>query len=133
MIRTKHILPALLALSLLACKKSSESQISLTPSATQVTTGQTVSVELSADANVSNWTVTPSSTATQAYGLTTSKINNFSFSEPGVYTVSVRTRKIAYDSTRQSLTNAWNSGGGSRGGCTPGVDTASVAITVTGK
>ena len=131
--RTKLLLPALLVLGFFACKKSSDSQISLIPSATQVATGETVSVALSADANVSNWTVTPSSTATKTYGLTTSKVNNFSFSQPGVYTVSVRARKIAYDSTRQSLSNAWNTGGGARGGCTPGVDTASVAITVTGK
>ncbi len=128
--KTRHFFPTLLLFCFFACKKSSDSQISLTPSATEVGIGQTVSVTLSANANASNWTATPSSTATQTFSLTTSKVNNFTFSSPGVYTVSVRARNIAYDSTTQSLTNAWNTGGGTRGGCTKGIDTASVAITV---
>lgn len=90
-----------------ACKKSNDaSQITLTPSATQVVTGQQMSVSITSDANVSNWTVTPSSTVAKTYVLTTSKVNYFTFSQPGVYTVSVATRKLAYDSTRQSLSAA---------------------------
>ncbi len=132
--KTIFTLSATVTMAFFACKKSNDaSQITLTPSATQVAVGQQMSVTLSANANASNWTVSPSSTATKRYDLTTSKVNYFTFSQPGVYTVSVRARKIAYDSTRQSLSTAWNQGGGSRGGCTPGVDTASVDVTVTGK
>lgn len=126
---------AMTMITFFACQKSNDaSSIVLTPSATQVATGQQMSVSLSASANASNWTVSPSSTATKMYGLTTSKVNYFTFSQPGVYTISVRARSIAYDSTlHQSLDSCWNRGGGSRGGCTKGVDTASIAITVTGK
>ena len=133
--RTKQVLAALLLTGLaVACNKSNEaSQISLTPSTTQASIGQSVSVTLSANANVSNWTVTPASSANKTYGLTTSKVNYFTFSQAGTYTVSVRARKIAYDSTSQSLNAAWNKGGGSAGGCTQGVDTASVSIAVSGK
>ena len=127
-------LSSLLALGFYACKKAaSDSQITLTPSATQVAVGQQLSVSLAANANASNWTVNPSSTATKTYGLTTSTVNYFTFSAPGTYTISVRAKKVDYDSTRQSLTAAWNTSGASKGSCTPGVDTASVAITVTGK
>ena len=120
-------LAALVTLGFFACTKSD------TASATEVVVGQQVSVSIASTANASNWTVTPAATATQAYALTTSKTNYFTFSAPGVYTVSVRARSVAFDSTRQSLTNAWNAGGGSQGSCTKGIDTASVAITVTGK
>ena len=132
--RMKQIAIALMLFGFAACKKSNDiSQISLTSSATQTTVGQAVSVTLSASANASNWTVTPSSTATKTYGLTTSKVNYFTFSQPGTYTVSVRARSIAYDSASQSLTNAWNTSGASKGSCTKGIDTASVSIVVTGK
>ena len=132
----KKAMPVFLAfasVTFFACQKSDNSQISLTPSASQVAVGQQVSVSLSANANVSNWTVSPAATATKTYGLTTSKINSFTFSAPGVYTISVRARNVAYDSTTQSLSAAWANGGGTKGGCTKGVDTASVAITVTSK
>ncbi|MDQ6609787.1 MAG: hypothetical protein M3Y85_08205 [Bacteroidota bacterium] len=132
--KTKWVLSALLAFALAACQKSNDaSQISLTPSATQVAVGQQVSVSLASTANVSNWTVSPSSSVTKTYGLTTSKVNYLTFSQAGVYTVSVRARSVAYDSTTQSLSSAWNAGGGSKGSCTKGIDTASVAITVTSK
>lgn len=133
--KTSFALPPLLSLALFACRKNNDTalQISLTPSATQVSVGQSVSVSLSTTANASNWTVSPSSTATKTYGLTTSKVNSFTFSQAGVYTVSVRAKSIAYDSASQSLSAAWNAAGASRGTCTKGVDTASVAITVTGK
>lgn len=125
---------ALLTLSFYACKKAAtDAQITLTPSATEVAVGQQVSVSLAGNVNASNWTVTPSSTATKTYGLTTSTVNYFTFSSPGTYTVSVRAKKVNYDSTSQSLTAVWNTSGASKGSCTPGVDTASVAITVTGK
>ena len=133
--RLSLCLTALSAIIFFACQKSNDSsQIALTPSASQVSVGEQLSVTLSAKANASNWTVTPSYSATKTYGLTTSKVNYFSFSQPGIYTISVRARSVAYDSTKnQSLDSCWNHGGGSRGGCTQGVDTASVAITVTGK
>jgi hypothetical protein len=133
--KTKLAVFALLLVVFSACKKSDQAlQITLTPSATSTIIGQAISVTLGGNANVSNWTVTPSSTATKTYGLTTSKINYFTFSQAGVYTVSVRARSIAYDSTaHQSLDSCWNHGGGTRGACKQGVDTASVAVTVTGK
>ena len=125
-------LSALLTLGFYACKKAaSDSQITLTPSSTQVAVGQQVSVALSAKANASSWAVSPSSTATKTYGITTSTVNYFTFSAPGTYTVSVRTKSVSYDSTSQSLATVWNAA--TRGNCTPGVNTASVAITVTGK
>lgn len=131
--RTSLAVTALLSVAFFACKKAADdSQISLTPSATKVAVGEQLSVTLSANANVSNWTVTPAANATQAYSLTTSKVNYFTFSQPGTYTISVRARRVAYDSTAQSLNDAWSKGGGPRGGCTKGVDTASVAITVGG-
>lgn len=133
--RTKRALCVFAIIGFFACNKSNDaSQISLTPSTTQAVVGQTVSVALTSPANASNWTVTPSSTATKAYSLTTSKVNYFTFSQAGTYTVSVRARSIAYDSTaHQSLDSCWNHGGGGRGGCTKGVDTASVSITVAAK
>jgi hypothetical protein len=131
--KTILTLSAFVSLGITACKKSSDSQISLTPSETQVTVGQQVSVALSAAANASNWTITPSATSTKTYGLTTSKINYFSFTQPGVYRISVTARTIAYDSTSQSLQQAWNNSGSPRGGCKNGVDSASVQINVTGK
>lgn len=130
--KTKRAIVGLALFAFAACQKSNDaSQISLTPSTTTASIGQTVSVTLSSKANASNWTVSPSATATQTFGLTTSKVNYFTFNEPGVYTVSVRARSIAYDSTaHQSLDSCWNHGGGARGACTKGIDTASVAITV---
>jgi len=128
-------LSVLITVTFFACQKANdESQIELTPSATQVAVGQQMSVTLSSSANVSNWTVSPASSVTKTYGLTTSKVNYFTFSQPGTYTISVRARSIAYDSTKnQSLDSCWKFGGGARGGCTKGVDTASVSVTVTGK
>ena len=134
--KANRIATALLLLGFFACQKSNDvaAPISLTPSATQVAVGQQVSVTLSANANAVNWTVTPSSSATKTYSLTTSKVNYFTFGQAGTSTVAVRARSVAYDSTlHQSLDSCWNHGGGSRGGCTPGIDTASVTITVTGK
>ncbi len=131
--RTVIALSAFFAVSLYACQKNNDaaSQISLTASTTQAKVGETVSVSLASSANASSWSVTPASTATKTYDLTTSKVNYFTFSEAGTYTVSVRTKKLNFDSTSgQSLNAAWSK---AQGACTKGVDTASVAITVTGK
>jgi hypothetical protein len=125
------LLQLLLLTFFFGCKKDNNSQISLAASATQATVGQTVSVTLTSNVNASNWTVSPTASATQAYGLTTSKVNYFTFTQAGTYTVSVRARKVAYDSTlHQSLDSCWAHGGGSTGGCTKGVDSASVTISV---
>jgi plastocyanin len=129
--QTKQAIIALLLFGFSACKKDNEtSQITLTPSVTHASVGESVSITLNANANASNWTVTPASEATLTYALTTNKVNTVTFNAAGVYTISVRARNIAYDSTRQSLTNAWKTGGGSQGRCSKGIDTASVAITV---
>jgi hypothetical protein len=124
-------IPALFLLSLVACKKTNDSapsQISLTPSTTTATVGETVSVTLSSNANASKWTVTPA-TATKAYAVTTSKVNYFTFNEPGVYTVAVSSRAIAFDSTgNQSLDSSWNHT--HHGSCVNGVDSTSVNINV---
>ena len=133
--RTKQVLCVLTVVGFFACNKlDTASQISLTPSATTAKVGETVSVTLTSTANASSWTVSPAATATKTYDITTSKVNYFTFSQAGTYTVAVRARNVAYDSTlHQSLDSCWNHGGGSRGSCTPGVDTASVNIIVTGK
>lgn len=103
-------------LALLSCKKSNDaSQVSLTPSVTQATVGQTVSVTLSSNTNSNNWSVSPATHASLSYGTTTSKVNYVTFSAPGSYTVSVKT------------------GEGRTGGCTHGIDSASVTITVVDK
>src|ERR1700694_2042742 len=102
--KTSVIMALVFVLGHSSCKKNNDaSQITLTPSTTQATLGQTVAVTLSASANASRWNVTPAS-ATQTYSLTTSKGNYFTFSQAGVYTVSVNAKTIAYDSTKnQSL------------------------------
>lgn len=124
-------LSVLLTAGFFACKKENDSQISLTASVSQAYVGQSVAVTLTSDVNASNWTVSPSSTVAQTYGLTTSKVNYFTFNQAGVYTVSVRARKVNYDSTlHQSLDSCWQHGGGTSGKCTKGIDTASVTITV---
>jgi uncharacterized secreted protein with C-terminal beta-propeller domain len=128
------IFAAVMTIILFACQKSENaSQVSLTPSATEVTVGEQMSVTVSTSANVSNWTVTPSTAVAKTYGLTTSKVNYFTFSEPGTYTIGVQAKSIAYDSTRQSLQSCWNQTGAGRSRCTPGVDSASVKVVVTGK
>ena len=127
----KKVLGGLLLITMLSCNKSNDStQISLTPSATQVTVGETLTVDLNANTNASSWTVSPSSTAKQTFGITTSKVNYFTFSQAGTYTISVTARNISYNSNGQSLNAAWNEAGSPRGGCTHGVDSTSVNITV---
>lgn len=129
--QTRQAIIALLLLGFSACKKDNEtSKITLTPSVTQASVGESVTIILNAKANASNWTVTPASEANLTYALTTSKVNTGTFNAAGVYIISVRARNIAYDSTKQSLTNVWKTGGGSQGRFTKGIDTASVAITV---
>lgn len=121
---------ALLLVAIAACKKSAEdaSSISLSASTTQTTTGQTVAVTVSSSLNASRWAVSPS-TATAAYTVTTKKTNYFTFSQPGVYTVSVSAKAVNYDSTaHQSLDSCWNHT--ARRACVKGVDSASLKITV---
>src|SRR3954463_3472957 len=122
----------LVALSVIACNKAADSSsaISLTPSTTTATTGQTVAVTVTSNVNATKWTVTPS-TAKSTYAITTAKVNYFTFTQPGVYTVSVSAKAIAYDSTaNQSLDSCWLHSG-SRAACVKGVDSASTKITVT--
>lgn len=126
-------LSVLVAIGLYACQKNSDDAtlITLTPSTTQAKVGETVSVTLAANANASNWTVSPASSVAKTYSLTTSKVNYFTFSQAGTYTVSVRTKNVTCDTTSaQAMVAAWNRTGGK---CTKGVDTASVSITVAGK
>ncbi len=132
--KSRKLITCLVVLALISCNKSNDSaQISLTPSSTQVTVGETLSVALSTNANASNWGVTPSSTATKTYGLTTNKVNYFKFSQAGTYTISVTARSVSYNSASQSLNAAWNAAGTGRDGCKLGVDSSSVKVTVTDK
>jgi lipopolysaccharide export system protein LptA len=120
---------ALLLVCIASCKKSADaaSQISLSASTTQTTTGQVVAVTLSSSVNASRWTVSPS-TATKTYTVTTSKVNYITFSQPGTYTVSVSAKALNYDSTHQSLDSLWNHTGVHT--CTNGIDSASLKISV---
>jgi plastocyanin len=122
----------LLALSVAACNKAADSAgtISLTPSTTTAITGQTVAVTVASNVNATKWTVTPS-TAKSTYAITTAKVNYFTFTQPGTYTVSVSAKAIAYDPTaNQSLDSCWQHTG-RRSACIKGVDSASTKITVT--
>ena len=87
-----------------SCSKANRDELSLTPSTTVATVGQTISVTLNSNANASSWTVTPSAAASEQFAITTQKINYFTFSSAGQYTIGVRTRDIAYDST---VINHW--------------------------
>lgn len=120
----------LLMFSILSCNKSSDSasQISLTASTEQATIGQTIAVTLSSSANVSRWTVQPS-TAAKAFTITTSKTNYFTFNQAGTYTIGVSAKALAYDSTaHQSLDSCWNSA--KTKSCVKGIDSTSINITV---
>ena len=66
----------LVALSVIACNKTADTPdaISLTPSTTTATTGQTVAVTVTTNVNATKWTVTPS-TAKSTYSITTAKVN----------------------------------------------------------
>ena len=117
--------------TIISCKKASQDLVTLTPSTTLASVGETISITVSSNANAVSWTVTPAAAVTKTFGITTQKVNYFSFSTPGSYTVGVRARSIDYDSTRhQSLDSCWRNGGGDRGGCRHGIDSASVIITV---
>jgi hypothetical protein len=133
MISKAWLIPALSLISLVACQKtnSTASETTLTASTTTAAVGQTVSVQVSSNRNAANWTVTPSASVAQTYGLTTRTVNYFTFNRAGTYTVGVRMRNIAFDSTHQSLDSCWHHGGGDEGGCHKGVDSASVIINVT--
>jgi hypothetical protein len=131
--RKTWLLPVLSVLSLAACQKNNDAanQTTLTASTTQASVGQTVTVQLYSSRNASSWTVLPSASVAKTYAITTSKTNYFTFNSAGTYTIGVRVRDIDYDSTRhQSLDSCWHHGGGDRGGCKHGVDSASVSIKV---
>jgi hypothetical protein len=129
--KTKLIALCSVAVVIVACQKTGNSaSTSLTASTTTAAVGQTVTVSLASTQNASSWTVTPSAGVTKAYSVTTKNVNYFTFSQPGTYTVGVRTRSIAYDSTDQSLDSSWHHGGGDAGSCHSGVDSASVVISV---
>jgi hypothetical protein len=117
-------------IAFVSCNKSGSaaSQISLSASSTQVITGQTVAVTVSSSLNASRWTVSPS-TATQTYRVTTSKVNYFTFSQPGVYTVSVSAKSLAsVAASQKTLDSSWNST--TSGNCTKGIDSAFLKISV---
>ena len=122
-------LTILLMLGAAACKKSADgsSQVSLSASTTQATVGETVTVTLSSAANASRWSVSPS-TATQAYSVTTSKTNSFTFNQAGVYTVSASTKQLYYNIARQSLDSLYSHT--NVHSCTNGVDSASIKMSV---
>ena len=114
-----------------SCSKDNVDKVSLTPSTTVASVGQTISVTANTNTNAVSWTVTPTTSVSKQFAITTQKINYFTFSKAGQYSIGVRARDIAYDSTRnQSLDSCWRTGGGDRGGCKRGVDSASVTITV---
>jgi hypothetical protein len=127
------LIPALSLIGLVACQKTNDSanETTLTASTTQAAVGQTVAVQVSSNRNAGSWTVTPSNSVAQTYSITTRTTNYFTFSQAGTYTVGVRMRNIAFDSTHQSLDSCWHHGGGDGGGCHKGVDSASVTIKVT--
>ncbi len=117
-----------------SCSKSNTGAdaTTVTASTTTAVVGQTVALQVSTSSNVVSWTVTPSATATTQYNITALKTNTVSFSQPGLYIVGVRARNIEYDSTHhQNLDSCWHHGGGDHGGCTHGVDSASIIISVT--
>jgi cytochrome c oxidase assembly protein Cox11 len=126
------LISALALIGLTACQKTSDNanETTLTASTTQAVVGQTVSVQVSSNRNAASWTVTPSSSVAQTYAITTRTVNYFTFNRAGTYTVGVRMRNIACDSTHQSLDSCWHHGGGDAGGCHRGIDSASVTIKV---
>ncbi|MDP4262039.1 MAG: hypothetical protein Q8941_05860 [Bacteroidota bacterium] len=117
---------------LAACQKAgnNSTETTLTASTTQAVVGQTVSVQVSSNRNAASWTVTPSASVAQTYTITTRAVNYFTFNQAGTYTVGVRMRNIAFDSTHQSLDSCWHHEGGDDGGCHKGIDSASVMIKV---
>ena len=127
------LMVTLCVMGLVACQKANNSaaETTLTASTTQAVVGQTVSVQLSSNRNAASWTVTPSTSVSQIFTISTRPVNYFIFDRAGTYTVGVRTRNIAFDSLHdQSLDSCWHHSGGDAGGCHKGVDSASVTIKV---
>ena len=118
-------------LGLFSCKKQDIQDTTLTTSATEATVGQSVLLQVSTTKNAVSWTVTPTISALKQFTITTQKTNSIIFTQPGVYSIGVRARDILYDSARhQNIDSCWHNGGGDRGGCTRGKDSASVSIKV---
>lgn len=147
----KMMLSLVITTSLLyACNKSASNAnaVSLSASTTEAVVGQTITVTASTSSNSLSWTVTPSTAARTAYAVTTEKTNYISFTQPGTYTVGVRTRDLQLDSmhhcnhsdstghhVQDSIWNhhidsMWVTHGFHKGGCKNGQDSASLRITV---
>lgn len=94
--------------TLISCNKANQELVTLPPAKTLASVGETISVTVSSNTNAVSFTVSPAAAVNKQYGITTQKINYFSFSTPGLCTIGVRARSIAYDSTRhQSLDSCW--------------------------
>ena len=114
----------------IGCKKDNGLNTVITASTTQTTVGQTVSLQVTTSMNAVSWTVTPFTTAITQYSITDQKTNTVTFTQPGVYTVGVRARDIAFDAAHQKLDSCWHHGGGDHGTCMHGRDSSSVSIKV---
>ena len=62
-----------------SCSKANRDELSVTPSTTVATVGQTISVTFNSNANASSWTVTPSAAASEQFAITTQKNKLFHF------------------------------------------------------
>jgi hypothetical protein len=78
-----------------ACQKSNQAEnIVLTASSTSVVVGENVQLNVTTSANLVRWTFDPSLNVRKDYEVSTLKTNTVSFSQPGVYTISVRGRRL---------------------------------------
>ena len=91
--------------SITSCKKESGDDITLTASTTQALVGQKVTVTATTTANTLSWSVNPSANANQTYGVTTEKVNYYTFDTPGDYVVSAYARHMDLDSTHHCNPN----------------------------
>ena len=91
---------AALAITVVSCQKMPTSQsVSLNASSKIVSPGETVAVTAQvAGANTLNWTVSPTTSVSSVYAITTETTNYLTFNEPGIYTVAVNTRNLPLDS-----------------------------------
>jgi streptogramin lyase len=107
--KTVFLLTSFAAFAFTACKKSADASTSLVASTTQAVIGQAVAVTLNSSGSQSTWSVTPTANVVKTYTVTTAKVNTFTFSEAGTYTIGVKV---------------------SGSGCAKGQDTASVQVVV---
>ncbi len=132
-----------------ACQKSSSlNSVSLSASTTTASVGQTVVVTASTTENSIDWSVTPATGSVQTYDVTTEKINYYTFTQAGVYTVGVRVRHLDLDSVHtcnhadstghhlqdsvwnHHIDSLWHGRGLHHGDCHLGQDSASITIKV---